>query len=191
MISSIELGPILAPLVSAVGVTLLYHYIGRDYLGAAENEYWNKFRRVVLGSFDQYVRDNSTFSLVRSSSADQFVGTIDGTSQDAARLFEDAGYVQGVLSSLKVRGRPEGKQFELGSMVYRESRSDLVPDSLAVYQNHVFWFDNGRGGMDVYAHHEYSSANPLVAWQHYRAVGLDAAKGKSLVAPLLAAIGEK
>ena len=190
MISSIELGAVLAPLISAVGVTLLYHYIGRDYLGAAENEYWNSFRRVVLGSFDQYVRDNSAFALTNSAKATEFVGTINGTSQDAARLFEDAGYVQGVLSGLKVRGRPEGDQFESGSMVYRESRSDLVPDALAVYQNHVFWFDNGRGGMDVYAHHEYSAANPFVAWQHYRAVGQDAAKGKSLVAPLLAANGD-
>lgn len=112
MISSIELGAVLAPLISAVGVTLLYHYIGRDYLGAAENEYWNAFRRSFLGTFDQYVRDNSKFSLTNSAKATEFVGTIDGTSQEAAQLFEDAGYVQGVLSGLKVRGRPEGDQIE-------------------------------------------------------------------------------
>lgn len=178
MISSIEPAAVLASAISAVGVTILYHYIGRDYLGADENEYWNRFRRALLGGFDQYVRDNSAFALTNRAKATEYFATVDMASYEVAVLFEEAGYVQGVLAGLKTRERDGETEYEAGSMVYRESRSDLLPDALAVYQTHVFWFENDDGTCDLYAHHEYSSANPVVAWPHYRAVGQDAERGK-------------
>ena len=173
MISSIELGAVLAPGISAVGVLILYHYLGREYLGADENVYWNRFRRAVLGGLDELVRSRTSFALTNMARSGEYVGTVRMTSQQVAVAFEDAGYVQGVLAGLKYRTGSFGKAFEDGSMVFRESKSDLLPDALAMYQTHVFWFDNGDGTVDLYAHYEYSSTNPLVAWLHYQAVGQD------------------
>lgn len=179
MLSSIQPEAVLASAISAVGVTILYHYLGREYLGADENKYWNALRRAALGGFDQYVRNNSTFALTNRAKSTEYFATVNMSSQGVAVLFENAGYVQGVLAGLKTRERDGETEYEAGSMVYRESRSDLLPDALAVYQVHVFWFDNGDGTCDLYAHYEYSSANPLVAWPHYRAVGQDAERGKN------------
>lgn len=178
---SIEFGAILAPLVSAVVVTILYHYLGREYLGADENAIWNRGRRTILGSFDKYVRDNSTFALTNHTKPDEFVGTFELDSPTLAHKLEKAGYLQGVLSGLKLRSG----DVEAGSMVYRESKSDLIPDALAFYQVHVFWFENDDGTVDVYAHYEYSSLNPVVAWKHYRAVGQDASEGVDRVLRVL------
>ena len=189
MIGPIEIGAVIAPIISALGVTLLYHYLGRDYLGADENKIWNEGRRKFLGGFDQYVRDNSTFALTNTARPGEYVGTVDVSSGEVAQALEDSGYVQGVLAGLKTRTYEDEEQFESGSMVFRESKSDLLPDALAFHQNHVFWFDNGKGGIDVYAHYEYSSANPVVAWPHYRAVGQDFEQGKANTRKVLKGAG--
>lgn len=181
----IELGAILAPLVSAVVVTLLYHYLGKEYLGADENRAWNQIRRTVLGGFDQCVRENSTFALTNGVSDEEYAGSYFYTSDEFAGVLENEGYLQGVLSGLKVANLESGKVVESGSMVYRESKSSLIPDALALHQTHVFWFENDEGKIDVYAHYEYSSLNPLVAWKHYRAVGQKAAEGVKRVKKLL------
>lgn len=171
---SIVLGQILAPLIAGLVALILYEYIGREYLGAAENEYWNKLRIGLLSAGDSKIRKKTDFALTNTATDEEFVGAYDITSLEVAQTFEDAGYLQGVLSGLKYRP-PEADPneddvlFESGSMVYRESKSDLVPDALALRQVHVFWFQNENGGVDVYAHEEYSSLNPLVAWKHYKA----------------------
>lgn len=175
------MGAILAPLVSISVVTLLYHYIGREYLGADENKYWNALRRGILGNFDSFVRKKTSFALTNGARSEEFVGSFEYTSSEFAHRLEKVGYVQCILSGLKER---DGK-VEAGSMALRRSRSDLLPDVLALYQTHVFWFENEDGSLDVYAHHEYSSLNPLVAWKHYRAVGQDAAKGVERVRKIL------
>jgi hypothetical protein len=185
MISSIELGAVLAPVVSAVVVTLLYHYLGKQYLGADENAIWNRARRVVLGGFDQYVRKNSTFALTNKAKKDEIVSTLDKSSSEFAQLLESKGYLQCILSGLKQTEINGKVRTEAGSMCYRESRSSLIPDALAFHQVHVFWFECGGGTIKVYAHHEYSSLNPVVAWKHYRAVGQNAEKGVSRVQELL------
>jgi len=187
LLSSIELGAVLAPAISAVGVVLLYHYLGREYLGADENAAWNKLRRTVLGGLDDLVRTKTPFALTNRARPGEYVTTLDMTSQEVAELFEDAGYVQGVLAGLKYRDTDDGKQFELGSMVYRESKSDLIPDALAFYQNHVFWLEDDDGKIDLYAHYEYSSTNPVVAWPHYQAIGQDFEKGIEITKRVLAA----
>ena len=177
MLTGIELGAVLAPLLSAFGVVVLYHYLGRDYLGADENKLWNNFRRGLLLSLNDLVQRETPFKLTNNAKESETVGTVDRSSQEVASLFESGGFLQGVLSGLKGRVRDGEDEWEDGSMVYREAKSDLIPDALALYQLHVFWFENDDGTTDVYAHYEYSSLNPLVAWKHYRAVGQDAEEG--------------
>lgn len=165
---SLVLGQVLAPIVAGVAVTILYHYVGREWLGADENELWNSLRRAVLGAGDSFVRKKTNFALTNSAHKGEFVGSYEMDSDELAETLEKAGYLQCVLSGLKTRSEPV--EYESGSMALRESKSSLVPDALAVKQTHIFWFE-GDESVDVYAHHEYSSLNPLVAWKHYRAVG--------------------
>lgn len=173
----VQLGAVLAPLVSAFVVTILYHYLGKEYLGADENEFWNKLRRGVLAPLDDTVRKKTSFALTNNPHEGERVGTFDLTSQELAGTLGEGGYLQGVLSGLKTREISGLTDHEAGSMVLRESKSSLIPDALAIHQNHVFWFENDDGTLDVYAHYEYSALNPLVAWKHYRAVGQDYAEG--------------
>ena len=186
MISSITPEAVLASAISTVCVIVLYHYLGREYLGAEENKYWNALRRTLLAGFDPYVRKNSAFALTNRAKSEEFVATVDMDSEEVAETFEAAGFVQGVISGLKDRGLEGEPDYEAGSMVFRESRSDLVPDCLALYQTHVFWFENEDGTCDVYAHHEYSSLNPLVSIQHYKAIGQDPVAGKKAAGKVLA-----
>lgn len=183
---TIVLGQVLAPVVSALVVVILYHYIGRDYLGAEENEYWNAFRVSLLSAGDSTVRKRTNFALTNEALNNQKVGRVeDISSNEFAHLLEDAGYTQCILSGLKYRppdvdpSTSSQVEFESGSMAYRESKSDFVPDALALRQVHVWWFDNGDGTVDVYAHEEYSSLNPLVAWKHYNAVDWNIELGMS------------
>lgn len=184
MFSSIELGAILAPAISAVGVLILYHYIGREYLGAEENAYWNAFRRALLSAGDSTVRQKTDFALTNAALDGELLGNVRLGSTEFAQVLEDAGAAQGILSGLKYRppnidpNKSSQVEYEAGSMVFRESKSDVLPDALALRQVHVFWFDNGDGTLDVYAHEEYSSLNPLVAWRHYRGKTQDAELGK-------------
>lgn len=191
MILTLTLGQVLAPIISAIVVTLLYHYLGREYLGAEENKYWNSIRVSLLSAGDSTVRQETGFALTNSASDSEFVGTVKKDSQSFAQVMEGAGYVQCVLSGLKYRpsdidpNKSSQVEFESGSMAFRESKSDLLPDALALRQVHVFWFDNGDGSVDVYAHEEYSSLNPLVAWKHYRAKTQNAELGKERVRTVL------
>jgi hypothetical protein len=183
-LETITLGHVLAPIISASTVVLLYHYLGRDYLGAAENEYWNTLRIGLLSTGDSTIRQKTNFALTNAATKDEFVVTLDKTPQETAQLFEDAGYLQCVISGLKYRppdvdpNTSSQVEFESGSMVYRESGSSLLADALAKRQVHVYWFDNGDGSVDLYAHEEYSSLNPLFAWKHYRAKTQNPALGK-------------
>lgn len=196
ILETITAGQVLAPIVSALVVVVLYHYLGREYLGAEENEYWNALRTTVLSAGDSTVRQKTSFALTNGAYPREYLGTVDLSSQELAYKFEEAGYVQCVLSGLKYRPanidpNSDEAQFEDGSMAYRESKSDILPDALALKQTHVFWFENDDGTIDVYAHHEYSSLNPLVAWRHYRAVGQDADAGIKRAQAQLDTVGVK
>lgn len=183
---TVVLGQVLAPIVSGLVVIVLYHYIGQEYLGADENGYWNTFRRTLLSAGDSTVRKKTNFALLNSAKAKEFVGTIDMNSNEFAHALESQGYAQGVLSGLKYRPQnvdpntSSEAEFEAGSMVFRESKSDALPDALAMRQVHVFWFETASG-IDVYAHEEYSSLNPFVAWRHYKAKTQNASLGKEVV----------
>ena len=189
-LASLSAGQILAPIISALAVVVLYHYIGREYLGADENGYWNAFRIWLLSSGDSTVHKKTSFALTNPAKDEELVGTIDATSDELAHLFEDAGYVQCVLAGLKYRPpnanpNTDDVRFERGSMAFRESKSDILPDALALRQVHVFWFENEDGSLTVYAHEEYSSLNPLVAWQHYMARTQNAEKGIDAINKIL------
>ena len=151
MIDPITLPAILAAVVSALAVTVLYHYIGREYLGAAENKYWNALRVTLLSAGDSTVRQKTGFALTNTVSDTEFVATVDKDSQETAKLFADAGYLQCVLSGLK----------------YRPPNVDPNTSSQVEFE----------AGSMAYAHEEYSSLNPLFAWQHYRAKTQDASLG--------------
>lgn len=180
---SIALGQLLAPVASGLAVVVLYHYLGAEYLGAEENKYWNELRRKLLTSSSSQIREETSFAVTTPAHDYEHVATLnkDVTSQDVAKALESRGYVQGVLSALKYRpptNEPmaDDTYYEIGSMVHRESKSDLLSDSLALRQVHTFWFETDEG-IEVYAHEEYSSLNPLVAWMHYRAITQNAQKG--------------
>jgi hypothetical protein len=191
IIEGIALGQVLAPIVSAIVVVILYHYVGKRWLGAEENKYWNAFRRTLLSAGDSTVRKKTKFALTNHALDEEFVGSVDKESGEFAQVMENAGYTQCILSGLKYRppdvnpNTSSQVKFESGSMAFRESKSDILPDALALRQVHVFWFDNGDGSVNVYAHEEYSSLNPIVAWRHYRGVTQDAELGKKRVRDVL------
>lgn len=191
IIETLTLGQVLAPIISGLTALILYHYIGSDYLGAAENEYWNSLRVFLLSSGDSTIRKKTDFALTNPARETELVGTVHMTTQELAELLEKEGYAQGVLSGLKYRpenvdpNKSSHATFESGSMAFRESRSDIVPDALAMRQVHVFWFDNNDSTLDVYAHEEYSSLNPLVAWKHYRAKTQNTELGKEKARAIL------
>lgn len=191
IVETLTLGQVLAPIVSSAVVILLYHYIGREYLGAEENKYWNALRVKLLSTGDSTIRQKTNFALTNSASEEEFVTTLEKTSKEFSQFLERKGYLQGALSGLKYRppnidpNSSSQVEFEAGSMVFRESKSSLVPDVLALRQIHVFWFENGDGSIDIYAHEEYSSLNPLVAWKHYRAKTQNAALGVKEINDLL------
>jgi hypothetical protein len=191
ILKTLTLGQVLAPLVSGLLVIILYHYLGKEYLGADENKYWNALRVTLLSAGDSTVRKKTGFALTNPATDSDELGTVKLSSPEFAQLLENAGYLQGVLSGLKYRptnidpNTSNQVSFEDGSMVYRESKSSLVPDALAVRQVHVYWFDNGDGSVDIYAHEEYSSLNPLVAWKHYMAETQNAELGKERLQTIL------
>ncbi|WP_135664455.1 hypothetical protein [Halorhabdus rudnickae] len=98
----------------------------------------------------------------RSIDDDEFAGTIHQPPDEVEDLLEDEGFIRNLLSRLKTRnGEPE-----IGSWVYRE-------DPRVEYQLHVMIFSGDDDSVDVYAHHEYSSVNPDVAYQHFTGDKLD------------------
>ena len=184
---TIVLGQVLAPIIAGLVVIVLYHYLGKEYLGGDENNFWNNFRITLLSAGDSTVRKETDFALTNAAQDSEKLGRVKLESDEFALKLEELNYVQCILSGLKYRpeninpNKSSEVEFEAGSMAYRESKSDILPDALALRQVHVFWFDNGDGSLDVYAHEEYSSLNPAVAWKHYRAVTQDAELGKEIV----------
>lgn len=170
-------------LLVAIG---LYHYLGSEYLGAEETEFWNNIRRTVLVPTHNLVVDNTEYwGTVKGADKEMFVRSSPMTSDELSLRLEEHGYAQTVLAGLFYRPpdanpRRETVRYEDGSMVYRESKSDLLPDVFAFRQVHVYWFDEGEY-VDVYAHEEYNSLNPLVAWLHYIGRDENVEKGKTFV----------
>ena len=85
----------------------------------------------------------------------EYTGTYPGDLDEFERLLWSEGFVRNPLSRLKTRdGDPE-----VASWVARDS-------PLADRQLHLMLFP-GDGGVDVYAHEELSSVNPLLGPAHF------------------------
>lgn len=117
-----------------------------------ESRWWESLRRsvsIVLGRvFDARAGP-------RPITAGEYAGTLPLSLAETERLLWRAGFVRNPFSRLKRRdGEPE-----LGSWVARDS-------PLARRQVHVMLFP-APGGVDVYAHEEYSSVHPLVGSSHF------------------------
>lgn len=95
----------------------------------------------------------------------EYAGSLRLSLDEAESLLWRDGFVRNPFSRLKLRdGRPEA-----GSWVYRAS-------PLSRRQLHLMLFVDD-GSVDVYAHEEPSSVNPVVATRHFDGAGQDVAAG--------------
>ncbi|QCC55527.1 hypothetical protein DV706_14240 [Natronorubrum bangense] len=116
------------------------------------------------------------FTVNRAVSA-EYACTVKAPLEEIETFLHEAGYDRNVLAGLKYRGDRADEDYEVTSWAKRVSGSPLIPDALAFWQTHVWVFDNQDGTFDLYAHYEYSSMNPTIAYQHLRAIGMDRERG--------------
>jgi len=100
---------------------------------------------------------------------DEYAGTIDTSQDEVGALLKQRGFIRNLLSRLKTRDCDP----EVGSWVYRE-------EPRAEYQLHVMLFPGEADTVDVYAHHEYSSVNPDVAYKHFSGLERDDEAGAEM-----------
>lgn len=122
------------------------------YNRGPEGRWWEPVRRAAsrtLGRVDERAGP-------RPVTAGEYAGAFDGALAECERLLYARGFVRNPFSRLKLRaGRPE-----VGSWVRRDG-------PLARRQLHVMLFAGHGDGVDVYAHEELSSVNPLVGAGHF------------------------
>lgn len=96
----------------------------------------------------------------------EYAGRLDASLDTVERRLWEDGFVRNPLSRLKRRdGEPEA-----GSWVRRDS-------PLARRQLHLMLFPGDGGGVDVYAHEEPSSVNPLLGYVHLTGATQNVAEG--------------
>lgn len=105
----------------------------------------------------------------------EYAGHVSGDVEDAEQMLWDAGLRRNPVAALKTLADGRG---EKGSWVYRDS-------PFSRKQVHVMLFEANGGGVDMYAHEEYSSINPFVMRRHYLGVGYSPAEGKKRLVELL------
>ena len=152
---------VLARFGAAVGFCQTYALPVRWNRGP-ESRWWERLRRrasTLLGA----VIDRRAGP--RPIADGEYAGRFDGSLAEAERLLYDEGFVRNPLSRLKTRGG----QAERGSWAYRES-------PLARRQLHVMLFPDGAG-VDVYAHEEPSSVNPVASGAHLNGTTQHVANG--------------
>jgi hypothetical protein len=125
--------------------------------------FWEALRRVASRALGRVFDERAG---PRPVSAGEFAGRVDASLDRLEAGLWAAGYVRNPFSRLKVR---DGG-IEAGSWAYRES-------PLARRQLHLMCFRRDDGGVDVYAHEEASSVNPVVGWAHFDADQQDVAAG--------------
>lgn len=130
-----------------------------------EGRWWEPLRRAVSRLLGALLDERAG---PRPITSGEFAGTLHASRRDAERLLFRWGFVRSPFARLKTRdGTPE-----IGSWAYRDS-------PLARRQLHVMLFD-GEDGIDVYAHEEPSSVNPLVGADHFDGRGQQVAAGVEL-----------
>jgi|APHM01.1.fsa_nt_gi hypothetical protein len=96
----------------------------------------------------------------------EYAGTLAVSPEAAERLLWNVGFRRNPLARLKTRdGRPEHS-----SWVYRES-------PLAERQLHLMLFAGPDSTVEVYAHEEPSSVNPVVGTEHFDGARQSVARG--------------
>lgn len=175
MIDGFSLAPIVASIAVLIAVYVFYIVLDEQYLGP-EDTFWNDLRPKLLPEFDDFAQDIG-FGTVNQAYSEELACTIDADLPTIESTLHEAGYDRNPMAGLKYRGDRADEEYEVTTWAKRESQHSLIPDPLAFWQTHAFVFENENGSHDVYAHYEYSSMNPLVAYQHVRAIDLDAERG--------------
>lgn len=102
----------------------------------------------------------------RSVTGEEYAGTLNLSLDEVEDYLWEGGFKRNLLSRLKTRNG----EIEVGSWVYRES-------PLSKRQLHLMLFPGPNGCVDVYAHDEFSSVNPLVSRDHFPGTDQQAREG--------------
>lgn len=145
--------------IGAAGAFLFLYKLCPASVLAPEAEYWDSVRyewvEVVSRLFGRVLHTD------RQIRETEFAGTLPMEPDEAERLLWENGFERNPVAAVKTRdGDPE-----IGSWARRETPT-------ATRQLHVMLFQSKSrdGGVDVYAHEEFSSLNPRVAVEHYRGI---------------------
>jgi len=161
----------LKPLVLGIGVVILNPIInvGLRWNLDPEDDWWEDARQATLPVLDSYAErygEYTTYPLA----PEEYAGTAPMPPEEFEQRLAAERFKRNPIAALKTN--PASEQ-EVGSWAYRDG-------PLARRQLHVMLFeretDNGLQ-TDVYAHEEYSSLHPLVAYEHYTAVDYDPEAG--------------
>jgi len=134
------------------------------------HDWVNRYRRSVYPIIHSIISKLGLFS-VSTLSSDSLAIKTHKSSDEAERILQDAGFTLAVSSSVKKL--PDGS-FAYSDWIYRESGD--YPDFLAIWQTHatIVTFEERT---HIYAHHEYSSINPLVGYYHITGMDKSAKQG--------------
>lgn len=175
--------PIIAAIAVGLAAYFLYFKTGGKHL-EPEDSYWNKVRLHGLPLLDIALEEtvDGKIRALNKAHDKEYVATVEADYYDLAHMLDDMGYDRNIISGLKDRNYDgEEPDFELSSWAKREAEDENRPDFLATWQNHIFIFENEDGTYDIYAHYEYSSLWPPVAWKHYQGVDMDYEEGRRRV----------
>lgn len=127
-----------------------------------EGQWWETVRRLVAGTAGAF----DSRAGPRPITEAEYAGSLHCSLEETEELLYRCGFVRNPTARLKTRnGTPE-----VGSWAYRES-------PLAPRQLHLMLFDGANGEIDIYAHEELSSVNPLCGAAHFTGVGQSVGAG--------------
>ncbi|MFC7154704.1 hypothetical protein ACFQPA_04440 [Halomarina halobia] len=165
---------LLAPVVSTLAVCA-YGLVGRSRLDP-DASWPERLHRRWLPTLAAPAERWLPGTAAREVSEDEYALTLPLPPERVDRRLHERGFVRHPLARVKTR---EGVE-SVGSWV-------LLDHLLAPRMLHAMLFASEDGGAThVYAHEEYSSLNPLVAYAHYAGDGQSAAAGVARVRELLA-----
>ncbi|WP_418284207.1 hypothetical protein [Halorubrum sp. DTA46] len=133
---------------------------------------YNAFRMRVLPAFHSALDALVGGYALSDTPSEEYVGTLHCAEPEVEELLASVGFSRNLVASLKIR--VDGNISD-GSWVSRDSL-------LADHQLHAILHD-GDGGVDVYAHWEYSSIRH--PYRHYLARDYDAETGVRLTRSIL------
>jgi len=152
---------------AAVAVAFVALQTVLRYQLGPEADWWEDVRRENVPVLHRFLEDYGLYATYPMA-AEEYAGTFPHDPETVEEILADEGFVRNPVAALKTRG--EGQR-EVGSWVCRES-------PIARRQFHVVLFRRPDDeGTDAYAHEEYSSLNPTVAYEHHREVDYDPEAG--------------